>query len=173
MKVGSLMSFFLTVSSHFELFPFVYPLYSGWFVKPDKHKEEEATFNYLAPDFTFLRSTKAAQTYMKNSQEHGQYDIERLGNLVDEGRKKIRLEKYGNKQSDSTLPDGWKLKVLGSGTQQKIQIFSPDGSSFFCRRSALQHMVKEGFSEEEIEDMRNCLKHENWDDDPLLPKGMK
>ena len=147
-------------------------LSSAWFVKPDKHKEEEATFNYLAPDFTFLRSTKAAQTYMKNSQMYGHDDIERLSNLVDEGRKRIRLEKYGNKQSDSTLPDGWKLKVLGAGTQQKIQIFSPDGNSFFCRRSALQHMVKEGFSEEEIEDMRNCLRHENWEEDPLLPKGM-
>lgn len=109
---------------------------------------------------------------MKNSQMYNQDDIERLSNLVDEGRKRIRLEKYGNKQSDSTLPDGWKLKVLGTGTQQKIQIFSPDGNSFFCRRSALQHMVKEGFNEEEIEDMRNCLRHENWEEDPLLPKGM-
>ena len=38
-----------------------------WFVSPDNYKSEEATFNYLAPDFTFLCSTRSAQTYMKSS----------------------------------------------------------------------------------------------------------
>ena len=26
-----------------------------WLVKPDRHKEEDATFNYLTPEFQFLR----------------------------------------------------------------------------------------------------------------------
>ena len=26
-----------------------------WLVKPDRHKDEDATFNYLTPDFQFLR----------------------------------------------------------------------------------------------------------------------
>ena len=144
-----------------------------WLVKPDKHKEEEATFNYLAPDFTFLRSTKAAQTFMRNSPTHSQADIDSLSALVDEGRKRIRLEKYGGKQSDSTIPQSWKMKILSSGPQQKIQLFAPDGNTFFCRRSALQHMVKEGFSSEEIEEMRNCLRFEGWEDDGLLPSKWK
>ena len=143
---------------------------SGWFVKPDKHKEEEATFNYLAPDFSFLRSTKAAQTYMKNSPIYNQLHVDNLSTLVDEGRKKIRLEKYGVKQTDNTVPSTWKIKMLNtSGPVQKIQLFAPDGSTFFCRRSALQYMVKEGFNGEEIEEMRMCLKHEGWEEDPLLP----
>ena len=146
-----------------------------WFVKPDNHKSEEATFNYLAPDFTFLRSTRSAQTYMKNSDMYGQDHVDGLNNLVDEGRKRIRLEKYGGggKQSDSTIPQSWKMKILAAGPQQKIQLFSPDGSSFYCRRSALQHMVKQGFSIEEIDEMRNCLKFEGWEEDSLLPNNWR
>jgi len=60
---------FSVLGQHLTYFLFVYPLYSGWFVRPDKHKEDKAAFNYLAPDFSFLRSTKAAQAYMKNSLE--------------------------------------------------------------------------------------------------------
>merc|ERR1719209_1451767 len=146
-----------------------------WYVKPDKHKEEEATFNYLAPDFSFLRSTRAAQNYLKNSSLYTQEDVDKLNALVDVGRKRIRLEKYGYNKADSTVPQGWKLKLsqCSTGAQQKVQILAPDGSSFLCRRSALQHMVREGFSEEEIEEMRNCLKHEGWEEDALLPAGWR
>jgi len=146
-----------------------------WFVKPDKHKEEEATFNYLAPDFSFLRSTRAAQNYLKNSSLYTQEDVDKLNALVDVGRKRIRLEKYGYNKADSTVPQGWKLKLsqCSTGAQQKVQILAPDGSSFLCRRSALQHMVREGFSDEEIEEMRNCLKHEGWEEDNLLPRGWR
>merc|ERR1712079_503625 len=72
---------------------------------------------YMAPDFTFLRSTRSAQTYMKNSDMYGQDHVDGLNNLVDEGRKRIRLEKYGGggKQSDSTIPQSWKMKILAAG----------------------------------------------------------
>merc|ERR1740129_1625372 len=147
-----------------------------WFVKPDNHKSEEATFTYLAPDFTFLRSTKAAQTFMKNHLVYGQDHVDSLNALVDEGRKRIRLEKYGAKQgpqSDATIPSSFKMKVLNNGPQQKIQLFAPDGTSFFCRRSALQHMIKEGYSVMEVEEMRNCLRFEGWEEDTLLPNGWR
>ena len=147
-----------------------------WFVKPDNHKSEEATFNYLAPDFTFLRSTKAAQTFIKNSHIYGQQHVDNLNALVDEGRKRIRLEKYGAKQgpqADATIPSTWKMKLLNTGPQQKVQLFAPDGNSFFCRRSALQHMIKNGYSVLEVEEMRNCLRFEGWEEDTLLPNSWR
>ena len=152
----------------------------AWFVKPDKHKEEEATFNYLTPDFTFLRSTRAALNFMKNKAALMGYtsqDIDRLNEFVDIGRKKIRMEKYGggSAKADTTVPDGWRLKASATapGAAPKVQIIAPDGSSFMCRRSALQHMVKEMYSEEEKEEMRGCLKHEGWEEDNLLPNGWR
>merc|ERR1719350_1472566 len=152
----------------------------AWFVKPDKHKEEEATFNYLTPDFTFLRSTRAAINFMKNKAAIFGYtsqDIDRLNEFVDIGRKKIRMEKYGggSAKADTTVPDGWRLKASATapGAAPKVQIIAPDGSSFMCRRSALQHMVKEMYSEEEKEEMRGCLKHEGWEEDNLLPNGWR
>merc|ERR1719350_1964365 len=147
----------------------------GWFVKPDKHKEEEATFNYLAPDFTFLRSTKASINFIKNKGAVFGYtaqDVDRLQEFVDIGRKRIRMEKYGGggAKADATVPDGWRLKAAAAGSPQKAQIIAPDGGSFLCRRSALQHMVREGYSKEE---MRSMLRHEGWEEDALLPAGWR
>merc|ERR1719319_783059 len=150
----------------------------GWFVKPDKHKEEEATFNYLTPDFTFLRSTRASINFIKNKGAVFNYttqDVERLQEFVDIGRKRIRMEKYGGggAKADATVPEGWRLKAAAAGAPQKVQILAPDGGSFLCRRSALQHMVREGYSEEGKEDMRGMLRHEAWEEDALLPAGWR
>ena len=154
----------------------------GWYVRPDKHKEEEATFNYLTPDYTFLRSTRASINFMTNKAElmgYTKVDIDKLNEFVQLARKKIRMDKYGGggakAKQDSTVPEGWKCKAsaCAPGAPQKVQIIAPDGNSFQCRRSALQHMVKEGYSDEEKEEMRSCLKHEGWEEDALLPQGWR
>ena len=42
---------------------------------------------------------------MKNAVEYGQGDVDRLNAMVDEGRKRIRLEKYGAaNKTDATVP---------------------------------------------------------------------
>ena len=56
---------------------------------------------------------------------------------------------------------------------RKKFFLAPDGSSFSCRRSGLQHMIKEGFPASEIEDMREKLVHEGWESNPALPKDWK
>ena len=154
---------------------------ANWYVKPDKHKEEEATFNYLTPDFTFLRSTRASINFMTNKAAvygYTQQEIDRLNEFVQLARKKIRMDKYGGgsaKTKDNTVPDGWRVKASATapGAPPKQQIIAPDGNSFMCRRSALQHMVKEMYSEEEKEEMRGCLKHEGWEEDSLLPPAWR
>ena len=148
----------------------------GWLIKPDKHKEEEATFNYLTPDYQFLRSTRAAQTYIQQSDLYSQDDVLRLLNLVADERKKIRLDRFSAAPStprlgnSPTLPTGWRLKLVdGSITR----IYAPDRSIFESRAQALSHMVANGFEASEIETMRRELKHEGWEDNQLLPQGWK
>merc|ERR550539_1409785 len=69
------------------------------------------------------------------------------------------------------LQDGkfewWKAR------RQRPFFLSEDGNQFACRRSALQHMIKEGVESEQVELMRSCLIHEGWEDDSHLPPAWK
>ena len=155
------------LSEGWEIEPMLPP---DWLIKPDKHKEEEATFNYLTPDYQFLRSTRAAQTYMQASELYGDEDVQRLNELINEERRKIRLDKYGSGPSKTgTLPSGWKLAVEDGNSK----IIAPDGSLFESRVQALHHMISNGFERSEIEEMRKDLKHEGWEDYNMLPQGWK
>ena len=59
------------------------------------------------------------------------------------------------------------------GKTTKTFFLSEDGNQFACRRSALQHMIKEGAESEQVELMRSCLIHEGWEDDSHLPPAWK
>jgi len=59
------------------------------------------------------------------------------------------------------------------GKTTKTFFLSEDGNQFACRRSALQHMIKEEAVAEQVEVMRACLIHEGWEDDEHLPTAWK
>jgi hypothetical protein len=135
---------------------------------------------------------------MKNSSLYTAEDILRVNSLVNEGRKRIRVDKYGGgggatvlkngsghvgaSERDSqlatppiadattTVPEGWRIRTTAKGT---VTITAPDGASFESRSAALRHMVLSGYSAEEREEMRAHLHHEGWADSPLLPAGWK
>ena len=54
---------------------------------------------------------------------------------------------------------GWKTRTV-DGRMKKKFFLAPDGSSFACRRSGLQHMIREGFPPAAISDMKTKLCHE-------------
>ena len=72
------------------------------------------------------------------------------------------------KEDDPTVPKGWK-----TGSDQNkagsLVLLSPDGTKFISRRRALTFMIGNGFPDEEIESMRDCLGHEGWKAHPELP----
>ena len=64
------------------------------------------------------------------------------------------------------------MRVI-EGKTRKTFFLSEDGNQFACRRSAYQHMIKENYPDDQIVSMRECLVHEGWIDDALLPAGWK
>ena len=159
---------------------------AGWLIKPDRHKEEEATFNYLTPDFQFLRSTRSAQAYIQTSEQYSQDDVTRLLTMVADERKKIRLDRFGTAvaaaaassrsisprvaDNSPTLPNGWKMKSVEGGASRFI---APDKTSFTSRAQALAFMVANKHQTTDIEMMRQELKQEGWEESSLLPDGWK
>ena len=52
-------------------------------------------------------------------------------------------------------------------------IMSPSNVQYKSRRSAYESMIAEKCANEDIEAMRDCLKHEGWLDNSELPEGWK
>ena len=70
-------------------------------------------------------------------------------------------------QVASTLPKGWKTRVSG---KTKVLFLAPDGQQFDSRAKGLQHLTREGFSPEEVADMKRfVINNEGWEEHPNLP----
>ena len=48
-------------------------------------------------------------------------------------------------------------------------ILSPENRHFSGRRLALKYLIDKSYPEEDIEEMRKCLKYDGWFEDPRLP----
>ena len=71
--------------------------------------------------------------------------------------------------TDATLPKGWKMTSPGGCSPLQ----SPMGGGFSSRRQAKRKMVVQEHPEEELEQMRDCLEYEGWQDHPNLPHNWK
>ena len=78
---------------------------------------------------------------------------------------------YPNYISDDTVPKGWHHKTEGRNSYLR----APDGTVYRSRRSACQDMISGGgkYTNEQIEEMRKCVKHEGWLDSSDIPDGWK
>ena len=80
-----------------------------------------------------------------------------------------RRASSGDWQSSPTIPPAWKVRNEGQG---KAEFFlSPGGNQLTSRRSALQCLVKEGSTEEEVEEMRSMLRFEGYEAHQHLPEN--
>ena len=74
-------------------------------------------------------------------------------------------------KGDSTLPEGWMIKEVQGSSNQSHHLLSPDRVFFQARRLAVKFMIEKKFPQDEIEKMRNGLKHEGWLTDKTLPNN--
>ena len=114
-----------------------------------------------------LEGRDAALSLVKAGQEYSEKEFEQLKIFIDIQRVRATSVRYEWNENDDTIPEGWKSRFGGS----KQFFLSPDGLSFPCRRAGLQYMVKERFEEEEVEEMRDLLKHEGWQRSEDLPRN--
>ena len=138
---------------------------AGWIMK------DAGNFTLLTSEGDTLESWCSAMEYIKASQSYTHGDEERLRKAMEEKSKEKRLEGY-EWEEDDTVPPGWRSRRAQSKTEKQY-FLSPQGLSFASRFVAYQHMVREGFPVAETQEMRQCLCHEDWEDNPLLPDQWK
>jgi len=127
---------------------------------------------FLSPDGHLFRSTKSAVEFMTENPTYTEDDVIKITTKLEAERKAVRQQKYDWIEGDQTVPHNWKVRVI-EGKTKKTFFLSEDGNQFACRRSALQHMIKENYPEVDIVAMRGKLVYEGWEDDDLLPPGWK
>jgi hypothetical protein len=80
----------------------------------------------------------------------------RCGSFIDIQTVKLLSLRYDWSATDETVPLGRESR-LGGRTHWFL---SPDSQQFHNRRAGLAYMVKEEFEQEEVEEMRQMLRHE-------------
>ena len=125
------------------------------------------TYHYIADDGKMFEGGNTALEYLQaHSVDYSKQEVENFQKFLDKLYEKT-LMSYQWLPS-STVPDGWKIRVIGTGREY---LLSPEGRTFHTRFSAYQHMVGEKYSEEEVMLIRGTLGHEGWLEDSCLPKG--
>ena len=158
---------------------------------PDNWKvqKKENKSKYLSDNYEVFRSCTSVIQYMKDNNYDD--DVIRKAELnlrwggsnkgISENKEEIKVKEetkdLGNTdtkvepwRSDPTLPKGWKM--LSSEGKEFIK--SNNGDQFSGRKEAIDFMIKEKYSPEDIFKLWNTLHLDGWmDDADNLPTGWK
>jgi len=155
----------------------------GWFPVPNVpvgwlyKKSKDHSFSFLDPTGNYFRSREGA---FKMLVSQGKKEVaqsllsycETLGKCSDnpENIEKKSSDKTWLKD-DPSVPPGWMLKYVQLNTNKVTKLMSPNGKLIQGRRMALKYMIQQNFHEDQIAEMKACLKVEGWSDTEELPKG--
>ena len=132
-----------------------------WRFKRSKHLQ----FTFLTPLADQLSGVQAAIRQVETECNEG--EIQNFRSFLEVQAVVSRSKKFTWSSDPKTLPEGWKIRTTG----RKSFILSPDGQQFCSRKLCLQYMLREGWEEEEVEEMRKMCVHEGWNEHSLLPTG--
>ena len=152
--------------------------YEGWSSDPKLpqdwlYKSRLTKLNFIDESGHFFQSKEAACKVL--AQKNHLEDLALLVQFRSESFKTNHqrlqnLEDSSWTKDDPTVPSGWKIKKKAIGKQNIVKVMSPDGLKFPSRRMALKFMIEKLYPVDQIEEIRDSLKHENWLQDSSLPE---
>jgi len=139
----------------------------GWIYRTNKQASKEGVL-FLSKDGLLFKSHTTVKEFMESSPNFDEVDVSRLS-LMKEELSSMRRKGQQDWEEKGLLPQGWKVKVSPGGQKH---LLTPQGHRIAGMRGALQYMVKEGYSQEDIQAMRRCMEEEDgWTPSPHLPEG--
>ena len=139
----------------------------NWFYKSDR-ENHDGTNSFLDAAGNFYKSQiKVLKSY--NTKEV----LDAMKAFMDNSKRSynIKEDSAGSWSSnDSSVPKGWMVRqVRSANVKNSYHLLSPERQHFPGRRQALKYLINKGYPEGDIEEMRKCLKHDGWLEDPRLP----
>lgn len=129
----------------------------------------DVDYSLMSSTGEVFNSMKLALEHMESNDAYTELDTRNVKIMYENENKQNRQQKYDWVDGDDTVPVGWKTRVV-DGKMRKKFFLAPDGSSFSCRRSGLQHLIRENSDQAEINAMRESLVHEGWERGDFLPE---
>ena len=128
-------------------------------------------YKYVTRELTLLNSSEEALKFIKNDEELSRNCLEGFQKWVEDVRKKSPKIIW---KSDPSLPEGWFLSCgLSKLTKQEI-LKHEAGGRFETKQAAINFMIKERHSSQDIFKIWNTLHTEGWvSDENHLPRGWK
>ena len=113
----------------------------------------------------FLKTREKALQFLKSRREDAKFDMLRSFSE----RKFVPDESW---KSDDSIPEGWLQRTEKLGLKRTFQmLLSPNGKKFKGKRSVLEYMIKNGYPEEKISEIRNLMKQDGWVPHQGLPEN--
>ena len=142
----------------------------GWRMRYSFSSVESTNMSLLTSEGKEFKSYKPAIEFMESNQNYTKNDINDMKLLIEE-KCTVRRQSIKDWGEDETVPSGWKVRVAhGKAEAGKKFFLSPEGKQFPCRKAALQFMIKESYSEDQVAEMRKLLKYEGWEESKYLPE---
>ena len=131
---------------------------------------------YLSENLTLFSSNIKALEFAK--QNYDEATVEKFRNLTLNFSKRNSYSSSSQldcsdlpDENDETVPAGWTTRV--NNTTSTTTIISPSGRQFSSRLDGLRYLVESAAPEADVEEMKQFLYYEQWQDDPDLPPGWK
>merc|ERR1719509_413842 len=138
---------------------------AGWMFQQER-KTEYSRLQFLTSSGELLKSFVAAIKFMEKSDDlYSEEDSMNMNKLHDQITKGGRTIKCEEKTSTLVLPEGWKARTIGKWEY----ILSPEGDQFKGPRFALAELVRRGYGEEELGNLRSSM--DGWARSEYLPPG--
>ena len=140
-----------------------------WRYRKHQREDHKTRVELMSEKSEIFKSNKDALKYVKNNFSKAKYI--QLESFIDLMCVEMRLQSY-NWVEDDSVPRGWKIRMVEGKKAQRLFILSPDGKSFQTRTAACQHMVRENFEDDEIDQMKlKMVEHERWEYSARVPFG--
>merc|ERR1740129_1670855 len=145
----------------------------GWLYK----KSKGYSFFFIDPTGSYFKSREGALKMLvsKGKKEVAQGLLSFCETLGKSSDNPENIEKESSDRTwlkdDPSVPLGWMLKYVQFGTNTVTKLMSPNGHLIQGRRLALKYMIQQNYPEDQIADMKACLKVEGWSDNERLPKN--
>lgn len=133
-----------------------------------KHDKILNSCSYLTETGYRLQSTSSACTIMSKQYEHNPEIVDNFKTFLSQFSISIKPEDPLQwNENDATIPKGWLSRSFPQ--KQTIVLKHPSGMTFGNRRQALKHLIDSHEEESRIQEMRGCMKYEDWMEHELLP----
>ena len=136
-----------------------------WFFK---YAKGSAYPYFISPGGDKFKSSTVAIEYLKRKSQEN--DLKHFFTFLNSF--KLNSDFTGFTACDQTMPLGWKYKSMSLGKERTFKVFlTQSGDQVKGKKLALKYVIHRGYSQSDIDLVRNSLREDGWQTSERLPSN--